>query len=257
MKKTAVIAALLIFASFALISCSDSVNDAGGKGRIKMYLVDAPAALDSVILNVMRVEVHSAEDGWIVVNDEAQYYDLLTLTNGSSAVIGDEFLSPGTYTQIRLILGEDNYIYVDGEIFPLTTPSAQQSGLKLIHGFEILPDNLYELYLDFNVDKSIHQTGSGKYMLKPTIRVQAAIISGTISGQVLPLDADALVWTVSGMDTISTFTNDDGYFKLMCLPAGTYDVFIDPANNAYSPDTISGVIVTPLQNTDIGVITLE
>jgi hypothetical protein len=257
MKKTAIIAALILTISVILISCSDSVNDTSGNGRIKIYMVDSPAALDSVIIDVLRVEVHSNAEGWVVVNDSAAYYDLLQLTNGVSAVIGDNFLPAGKYTQIRLILGDDNYLYSNGIMFPLETPSAQQSGLKLIHEFELLPDYLYELYLDFNVDKSVHMTGNGKYILKPTIRVQAVITSGTISGQVLPLDADAKIWTVAGPDTVTTYTDTSGYFKLMSLPAGTYDVNIEPGNNTYSSKSVSGVDVFPQQNTDIGVVTLE
>jgi hypothetical protein len=257
MKRIAVLTAIILITSLALISCSESVNDASGKGRIKMYLVDAPVALDSVVVNVIRVEVHSTAFGWVVINDSVRYFDLLQLTNGVSAVLGDEFLAAGRYTQIRLILGDDNYLYSNGIKFELEVASSEQTGIKLIHPFEILPDNLYELYLDFNVDKSIHITGSGKYMMRPTIRIQAAVISGTISGQLLQLDADATIWTVAGTDTITTYTDGDGNFKLMCLPAGTYEVNIDPADQKYSTKTISDVGVYAQQNTDLGVISLE
>jgi hypothetical protein len=257
MKKYLGILFITVITSLLLISCEESINDSNGNGRIRMYMVDSPAGLDSVILNVIRVEVHSTEDGWLVINDTVRYFDLLQLTNGANVVLGDEFLPAGDYTQIRLILGDDNYLYNNGVKFPLEVPSGEQTGLKLIHPFSIQPDLLYELYLDFNVDKSIHLTGSGKYMLKPTIRVQAAVVSGTISGQVLPTDADAVVWTVAGTDTVTTYPNTDGFFKLMTLPAGTYDVYIDPADTNYSSVIVEDVIVAAQQNTNIGVITLE
>jgi hypothetical protein len=257
MKNIAAYIFLLIISTFILVSCSDSPNDTSGNGRIKLYMVDAPGSMDSVIIDIQRVEVHSEADGWLVVNDVPAYYDLLLLTNGTSVVLGDEFLAPGLYTQIRLILGPDNYVYDNGVKYELVVPSGMQTGLKLVHQFEIEPNNLYELYLDFNVDKSIHVTGSGKYMLKPTVRLQPAIISGTISGQVLPIEANAVVWTTAGPDTISTYPDTSGFFKLMCLPEGIYQVRIEPGDTNYVSQTVPDVPVTAMQNTNIGVITLS
>lgn len=265
MKRLFVVFVLsFLVLSFFIISCSNSITDPAqaGDGRLKIFMMDSPATLDSVIINVIQVSVHytgidSTEGGWMIINDTGRYFDLLQLTNGAIAVLGDTTLPAGTYTQIRLVLGDDNYVINNGVRHDLTTPSAQQSGLKLIHPFEILTGNVYELFLDFNVDKTIVITGNGKYILKPTIRVQAATASGTISGQVLPLDADAVIWTVAGNDTISTFTDADGYFTLMALPQGIYDVNVDPANHAYLPAVVNDVIVTANQNTDIGTIILN
>jgi len=259
------LAFLLFFLILALSlnSCADKVTDPtqSGSGRLKIHMVDSPAELDSVVIHVIQVSVHKAggdtsDAGWIIINDTERYFDLLQLTNGASVVLGDTTLSAGKYTQIRLLLGEDNYVYHNGIKYDLTVPSGQQTGLKLIHPFDILPDVLYELYLDFNVDKSVHITGNGQYMLKPTIRVQAALISGTISGQVLPTDASAVVWTVAGTDTISTFPDPEGYFMLMALPQGIYDVNIDPSNPAYQSQVVNNVEVLANQNTNIGTITL-
>lgn len=254
----------LLFAAFYVASCSDNVTDPvqSGNGRLKLLMVDSPATLDSVIINVMEVSVHyagddSTEGGWMVINNTERYFDLLQLTNGAVAVLGDTILPAGKYTQIRLLLGDDNYVYDNGVRYDLTTPSAQQSGLKLIHPFDILAGNVYELFLDFNVEKSIVITGNGKYILKPTIRVQAAVASGSISGLVLPLDADPVIWTVAGEDTITTFTDENGFFTLMALPQGTYDINIDPINPVYQPVIVDDVVVTAGQDTNIGTIDLS
>lgn len=254
----------LLFTAFYVLSCSENVTDPeqSGNGRLRLLMVDSPATLDSVIINVMQVSVHyaendSAENGWVIINNIERYFDLLQLTNGAIAVLGDTTLPAGKYTQIRLLLGDDNYVYDDGVRYDLTTPSAQQSGLKLIHPFDILPGIVYQLYLDFNVDKSIVITGNGMYILKPTIRVQAAMASGTISGQVLPLDANPVIWTVANDDTVSTFTDENGFFTLMALPQGTYDVNIDPNNPDYLPVIVGDVVVTAGQDTNIGTIDLS
>ena len=258
---------ILFVLLLALWQCSENNTTEpptnGGEGSIRLTLIDSPSTLDSVVICVSRVEVHKSgsdttEGSWTVINDSLRYFDLLLLQNGASAVLGDTSLSAGKYTQIRLIVENCNYVVDDGVKYPLTIPSGTQTGIKLNHSFEIESEKLYELYLDFNVDKSIIITGNGQYKLKPTIRVVPVVISGQISGQVLPLDADPTIWALVGADTASTFTDLDGFFKLMALPEGTYDVHIIPADTLmYQDTTIANVSVVANQNTDIGIVTLE
>jgi hypothetical protein len=181
---------LLSLIFVVIIGCDNSTDPTLNNGSIKMYLVDAPSSLDSIIIFVKRVEVHRSDGGdnsrWYIINDSLRSFDLLELTNGASAVLGNSVLEPGKYSQIRLILDEGNYVIDQGVKHYLTVPSGMETGIKLNHQFTIESDNLYELYLDFNVDKSVHITGNGEYMLQPVIRVMPMIISGTISGQVLP-----------------------------------------------------------------------
>ncbi|MDZ7625664.1 MAG: DUF4382 domain-containing protein [Ignavibacteriaceae bacterium] len=70
---------------------------------------------------------------------------------------------------IRLFIGEGSYVIDQGIKHDLEVPSGSQSGLKLIHQFTIEEGKLYELLLDFNVEKSIVITGNGRYLCKPTI----------------------------------------------------------------------------------------
>jgi hypothetical protein len=261
--KLVVISAFLAF--ITLISCSDQTTNVPTdeqNGSIRIYLVDSPSQLDSVIICVTRVEIHKSgsdsTSGWFVINDSTRYFDLLLLTNGASAVLGDTSLAPGKYTQIRLIIGDGSYVIDQGVKHNLEVPSGSQSGLKLNHQFTIESGKLYELLLDFNVDKSIVITGNGKYKLKPTIRVMPIVISGSISGQVLPLDAQPTIWAFYGIDTVTTYTDLQGFFKLLALPAGFYDVNILPADTlVYRDTTITNVQVMADQDTDIGTVTLE
>lgn len=259
MKKFLFLLAL-VFA--VIVGCNDnSTSPVSGNGTLKLYLVDSPSSFDSVIVDVQRVEVHKSGNdttsGWTVINSKPQKYNLLDLRNGASAVLGDTVLTPGTYTMIRLVLGNDNYVIDNGIRHSLTVPSGMQTGIKLYHSFTIASNNLYEYLLDFNVDKSVFITGNGTYMLKPVIRVQPMIISGTISGVILPLDAQATVFTEVQLDTVSTYPDVNGQFKLMALPQGIYDVNIHPENAAYRDTVIFGVNVLANQNTDIDSVELQ
>lgn len=252
---------IALFCSF-LLGCEDASSDSfQNSGNLKILLVDSPASFDSVIIFVKEVEVHhSGSDsisGWSSINSNPAFFDLIQLVNGASAVLGDSSLPPGDYTQIRLILNDGNYIIDNGIKHFLTIPSDIQSGIKLNHAFTIQPNTLYELILDFEVDKSIHISGNGEYIMNPVIRVIPLILSGSISGQVIPLDADASISAIIGLDTVVTYADSNGFFKLMGLPQETYSVELSPVNQAYKDTVISNVAVFVDQNTDIGTIVLQ
>lgn len=254
---------IIIFLSpLIFYSCSEnSTNPANGEnGRVKIYMVDSPADYDEVNIVVERVEVHKAENGeegeWIIVNNETKIYNLLELRNGASAILCDYSLSAGHYTQIRLIIGTGSNVVINGVPYELEVPSGAQTGLKLIHGFDIQTGITYELLLDFDANKSIVVTGNGRYLLKPTVRVIALALSGTISGIVLPPDILTSIWTISGSDTITTYSDITGNFKLMALHQGTYDVYITPSNPAYRDTVITNISVQTGTDTNIGTTTI-
>jgi len=263
MKKLAII--VLLVSLLYILSCTESstnVDPVEQNGRLKMYLVDSPASFDSVIICVTSVEVHKSGNdstsGWFVINDSTRYFDLLLLTNGASEVLGDTSLSAGKYTQIRLIIGDGSYVIDQGIKHELEVPSGSQTGLKLTHQFTIEEGKLYELILDFNVEKSIIITGNGRYKFKPTIRVMPMVVSGSIAGQVLPLDAQPTIYTIYGTDTITTYTDLQGFFKLFALYQSNYDVTIFPADTMMYRDTvITNIQVVANQGTKIGLVTLQ
>ncbi|HEY9561538.1 MAG TPA: DUF4382 domain-containing protein, partial [Anseongella sp.] len=164
----------------------------------------------------------------------------------------------GKIHQLRLVLGDENWITINGEDHALKTPSAQQSGLKLNINADVVPGIIYGLVLDFDVAKSIVEAGkSGKYILKPVIRTFLDAQGGNLMGSVLPDSAQTAVLAIVGDDTISTYTSDDGGFLFRSLDPGTYQLrFIPDSLSGFLPLDTAGVIVEEGQVTDIGVVTL-
>ena len=248
--------------SLFIWSCSDSTSPEETQGQILIKMVDSPADYDQVNIAVSRVEVHKANSdsssGWLVINNTPAVYDLLTLRNGASTVLGNKMLDAGHYSQIRLIIGTGSNIVVDGNAYNLTIPSGMQSGVKLNHAFDIEAGNIYELMLDFDADHSIVKTGSNEYKLKPVIRLVPTIISGTISGTINPITSFATVSAIKGLDTVSTYADlATGSFKLMALLEGTYNINVIPTNVLYNDTTIVNVNVIAKQNTDLSTINLQ
>src|SRR5262249_44086438 len=117
----------------ALISCDlDSNVD---NSRLEVWLTDAPGDYEEVNIDIQGIEINSSEsdngNGWKSLHVESGVYNLLELTNGFDTLIGKLDLPPGKISQIRLILGNENSIKVNGQMHDLSAPSAQQSGLKL------------------------------------------------------------------------------------------------------------------------------
>ena len=237
------------------------VSVSSGLGRLRVLLTDAPATYQAVNISVSRVEVHregaDSLSGWFTINSVPGMYDLLALQNGAQVVLGDTALPPGTYSQIRLIIGSGSTVVVNGTSHELEVPSGPQTGLKLNHSFVIAPDALYELVLDFDAARSIVVTGNGRYKLKPVIRAQARQISGDLKGRIEPVAAKAHVSTMVGSDTLWAFADTTtGDFKFLALPEGVYSLQILPADTTYRDSTISGVPVVRGETTDVGTITL-
>ena len=180
---------LLVFAVPFLAGCGDSDSSTEpGFGSVRVSMTDAPAQYDAVNIVIREVRVHQdgegEEEGWVVVRpDSESTYDLLELRNGVFVTLGFEDVVPsGHYDQVRLILGDGSTVVVDGFTYPLVTPSALQSGIKVNGGFDVPDDGLVEVMLDFDAARSIIVTGNGTHMLQPVIRMMQSNMAGAIHG---------------------------------------------------------------------------
>ena len=176
MKKIGIfkITALAIFSLFLVVSCN---KPEGGTGYLKIKMTDAPGDFDSVFVDIQQVQVHISNNGgpsgWTDLNTNAGIYNLLELQNDITTVLVDTNSLPvGSLQQMRLILGTNNSVVIDSLTYPLELTSQSQTGLKLNLNAQITPNDLVEILIDFDAEKSIVKTGQGKYILKPVIRVE-------------------------------------------------------------------------------------
>ncbi|MCW5651314.1 MAG: DUF4382 domain-containing protein [Ramlibacter sp.] len=213
----------------------------GSTGTLRLAMTDAPACgFDAVNVTVEKVRVHQsstaadADGGWSeVVLNPARRIDLLTLTNGVLSELGQVALPAGRYTQLRLVLADNggtapmaNAVKpTGGAEVALTTPSAQQSGLKMPVQIDVEANQRADFVLDFDACKSIVTAGnSGKYLLKPVIRVIPRLVSG-VSGRLdasLPMGSTQVSLQQGGVVVRATAPDADGNFLLQPVPAGTY-----------------------------------
>lgn len=140
---------------------------------------------------------------------------MLDLTGGISALLADNEIPAGYLSQIRLILGENNTIVKNGTTYNLTTPSAQQSGLKVKVNQQLVNNGNYNFLIDFDVDSSIVEAGnSGNYILKPVLRVSQVEAAGSIRGNITTGPYKAVASIVANGQTIAAYTNSIGEFVI-------------------------------------------
>jgi len=204
MKKNVIIILVLLFLMILISGCinilptleDDSI--ALGKGRLKIFLTDAPGDYLEVNITISKIEAHiagedeGAEGYWVVLKEwpsgEEPTFDLIKLQDVYELLV-DGVFEIGKYTQLRIFVTKSSIKVeieetveentkeivvlseVPFEVFDVEIPSVYQTGIKLIHSFEIIEGETIELAIDFDAEKSIIKTGNGSYKLKPVIKV--------------------------------------------------------------------------------------
>ncbi|MES1225532.1 MAG: DUF4382 domain-containing protein [Bacteroidota bacterium] len=257
MKK--ILSVLLLFVlGLGISSCTKDKETEGSvqTGRFELNMTDAPGAYEAVNIDIQGVEVKTSGGSTLMLNVTPGIYNLLNYANGVDTLIASADIPVTTISQVRLILGSNNTLVENGVTYNLSTPSAQQSGLKLNVHAEIEPGITYHMLIDFDAERSIVETGNGSYSLKPVIRVIATALNGSIHGIVSPsLALPATVWAIRGSDTVSTTTGNNGEFLFQGMVAGSYSVILEP-QLPYLNDTLLNVNVSTGVMTELGTIIL-
>jgi len=268
-----------LFLTGLVAGCGGDGGSGSGAGAqagvLGVSLTDAPACgFDEVNVTVRKVRVHQSDSadenaaGWSeIILNPSRTINLLNLNdptqpNFALDNLGETSLPSGHYTQVRLVLEDNNgnqsnanWVVLSADStktpVPLETPSAIRSGIKLINQFDVPSGQRVDLLLDFDACKSIVQRGNGTYALKPVIKVIPYVLNG-IDGFVDPalLDSHVVVTAqVNGQIVRAAVANTNlapnpnrGKFFLARLPEGiNYDVVITADNHATA--VIAGVPV--------------
>ncbi|MFC5513313.1 DUF4382 domain-containing protein [Massilia jejuensis] len=219
-------------------------------GTLSVAMTDAPACgFDAVNVTVAKVRVNKSatagesESGWADITlATPKKVNLLDLTNGVLETLGQTSLEAGQYNQLRLVLdanasGTANTVVVSGTKTEqaLETPSAVQSGIKLVGGFTVEAGKRADVVIDFDACKSVVSRGRGAYALKPVVKMLPSAING-ISGVVSPtlLGSNVTVSAQQSGSIVSATTPNatTGEFLLSRLAPGNYDVVITADNSA-------------------------
>jgi hypothetical protein len=290
-KKALGLAGVLLVAALALAQLPGCGGGGGAAptGTLQVGLTDKQSdAFQQVVVAIKEIRVvpaglENAQDndpGLPVVATFATPHsvDVLTL-QFQQDILGTITLPPGSYSQVRLILAPNptgqgtapvNYLVLKSDPttkIPLTTPSGQQSGLKVLGQFTVKTGVINAILLDFDPNTAIVARGNGAYNLKPTgIRIIQSATAlaqfGSLSGTVVATFKDFSSATVSvvpqgGTSAVAAgtvFSNLSsgrwvGPFSAF-VPGGTYRVHV--LAKGFAPYSSPAKIVSAGADTAIG-----
>ncbi len=155
-------------ALWAIAACSGA-NDPG-MGQLSVSLSDAPlASVASATVHISQVYLvgGEGESHRFVISDTPQDYDLLTLQNGVTALLGTASIPVGDYAQLRLVVAEATVTLPAGMTFSdgstsqtLKVPSGMQTGIKVNFGGPLHIDpGQTSVVVDFDVSRNFVLTG--------------------------------------------------------------------------------------------------
>lgn len=233
---------------------TEEISPASPPTPYHIRMTDAPAAYLAVNIDLQAVEV-TGSGSTVMLNVTPGIYNLLHFSNGLDTLIATGALTMSKVEQIRLILGTNNTIVTSTGTYPLKTPSAQQSGLKLNVHHNLQPGVDYYVLLDFDAAQSIVENGNGDYILKPVIRTIETALSGSIRGKISLPGVAATVTASSGTASYSSVVNANGDFIISGLPAGSYSLTVTPVL-PYATVSLSNVNVSVGTSTNVGIIVI-
>ena len=271
----------VLMSSLVLVHCSDTTLETADQntGNLKIDITDAPfpiELIDEANVTIDKIELRkttedSTDDGnpFTVVSEEVQTINLLNLTNGVTSTLADIDIDAGSYDLVRLYVADANISVVDtvaGDttMYDVKVPSGAQTGIKVFvdPAIEVTGGLTTELLLDFNLSKSFIVKGNPNtpagikgFNFKPVIRAVNQSNAGSIEGFVTTGQdsaiVDAEVRAIQDSTIASTFSDSTGFYSLIGLPDGTYDLQASKAD--FDTTTIENVTVTAgnVNNIDI------
>jgi hypothetical protein len=186
MKLVAVVAIGLIIAVAA--ACGGGSNGPSGMGSLNVMLKDSPYSdVKSLLVTFSDVSVHrddQTQDSWTKLpfasSATARTCDLKKLVT-SQDILGVGALPAGHYTHVRLTV-RSAALYFDNSATgsacadTIAAPAGHSASIdvpsgvvKLNREFTLSTGGATTILLDFDGDKSVTQTGNGRYLMSPPV----------------------------------------------------------------------------------------
>ncbi len=135
--------------------------------------VDSLGTYQQINIDIQKVSVYFLSDGgtpsWIDLPTKSGIYDLLKFQNGINALIVNGARLSGVVSQIRLVLGNNNTVMVNNIVYKLSLPKGWQTDM-VIGNYKIDEYTSLGVFLHFDADKSVVQSGANMYDFIPIIK---------------------------------------------------------------------------------------
>ncbi len=149
------------------------MNDKNG-GSLYIGITDATMDIknvDEVNMEVKKVELHSATNGWVTASSDSKSYNLLALNAaGKTELYAKTKVVAGTYDRVRVTLGDTVVKTKSNGNVKAYSPSSQVV-MNMKVNVKSAGDS--QVSLDFLADKSLHVTSDNKYVFAPVVNAKS------------------------------------------------------------------------------------
>lgn len=200
---------LVILTTGLVSACFNNDSNNNDTSLLSLALTDGAIDFaEAVNIDITGIELKS-QNTTHVFSFATRRINLLTLQGSQSeSLLTDEVLPVGDYQWLRLQVDSASIVLsADGGEIPLTIPSSDQTGFKLVSGFTLPVNGSASFTIDFDVRKSVVMTGpenNRAYKLKPTMRlmnnIEAGHLAGSINGSLCEPESSMAVYVFDGFD---------------------------------------------------------
>ena len=200
---------LVILTTGLVSACFNNDSNNNDTSLLSLALTDGAIDFaEAVNIDITGIELKS-QNTTHVFSFATRRINLLTLQGSQSeSLLTDEVLPIGDYQWLRLQVESASIVLAaDGGEIPLTIPSSDQTGFKLVSGFTLPVNGSASFTIDFDARKSVVMTGpenNRAYKLKPTMRlmnnIEAGHLAGSINGSLCEPESSMAVYVFDGFD---------------------------------------------------------
>ena len=180
---------ILAIATALMVSAcgSSTTGPSAAPSSLTILLKDSPFSdAKSLLVTFSEVSAHKSDGEWTKVpfsgGAASRTCDIKKLVDAQD-VLGTGPLTPGHYTMIRLEVTSAALYFENAATGPacaptVATPAGRSATVDVPSGmvrlnreFDLTSTTATTILLDFDGDKSVHETGNGRFMMTPVIGV--------------------------------------------------------------------------------------
>lgn len=271
-KLTLKVLALLMLFGGLMTACKKNQDES----QVAVKVTDAPFPMPFVSeanIGMTKIELRNTNGDYVTVFNGNTSVNLVNYTNGATAEVAIQTIPAGTYTQVKITMGDVSVKLTDNRTFDFTATANHSFSQNINPELEIANNTPSELLIDIDLSESFEFTGitswinnvldiTGINNFVPKFRAVNLSQTGSISGQVVDANgnpvANAMVhvsydYNNDGQDEqVSTIAKADGTFKIIGLPQGNYTVEASADNNLVG--NVSNVNVSIQHETSVNIV---
>ncbi len=274
-KKWNVKLFILLLATAGLFTACKKNNE---ETKVSVQLTDDPFPAQFITeanVEITKVEIKNDQSEYVTVFQGHNTINIAQYTNGSTTEVTIANVPVGTYTGVRITVGDVSVKMTDNTIFEYSGSAGAQYEVNVEPALEVSDGDVGDLLVDLDLSESFNFSGSfmgnwisniaqitGINSFNADIRAVALNKTGSISGTVKDANDNTIAYADvkvqydydgDGIDeNVTTRTETNGSFKIIGLPQGTYNIKVTTENNGSAQ--INNIDVTVRHNAEVNLV---